>query len=174
MGTGIQSMLYPVVSGVLGVTAEGEETPNSGGEMGVSSPVEGTEDGKQATLLPGSDTVGACSCSELLLLAAVATAVNVPKEGFAPHVCAASLLAMAVVDGKEAEAWAVLADDKNNLNSWRREEDRGLLLHFLVPSTVKEAWVLIAHSSLVFGHFRPRMTRELVAWLLGAGCGPAC
>ncbi len=74
------------VSGMLGVIAEGGETPDSAGDVLVSSTAECTGGGEQAAPLSGLDT---------------AAAVSIPKEGSVPRVCVGPLFAKKTgVDGK--------------------------------------------------------------------------
>ncbi len=101
VGTDTQSAPQSVVSGMLGVTAEG--TPDSAGEVEVSSSVECNGGREQAASLLGPDTVDVCSRSESPVLTAAASSVCVPKKGSVPSVCAAPLLAKVGVDGEEAE-----------------------------------------------------------------------
>ncbi len=55
------------------------------------------------------------------------------------------------------------------MNSRRREEDKGLELHFHVSSVVEEARVLEARSGLVFGHFGVRLPRDRLALVWCSG-----
>ncbi len=114
--------------------------------------------------MPAPDMLGVCSHSEPPVLTAAATAVSIPTESSAPRVCVDSLLAKAGVAGKE-----VFPGVSNILSSQWRKEDRGLLLYFVLPSTVKEAWVLIPCIGLVFGHFGVRLTREQLRWFWWLG-----
>ncbi len=60
----------------------------------------------------------------------------------------------------EAEGRTARVESYNIVNSRRREEDGGLMLHFDVPSAVKEARVLEARNGRLFGRFGVRMTPE--------------
>ncbi len=83
VGACSQSEPHSGVSGMLGITAEGGETPNSAGKIGVFSLVECAGGGKQAAALLVPDPVGISSRSEPSLLIANVTATSVPREGSA-------------------------------------------------------------------------------------------
>ncbi|XP_063868718.1 uncharacterized protein LOC135104907 [Scylla paramamosain] len=106
VGAGTQSGLQLLESDVSGVAADGGETPDSAGEVGVSFPTGYTGGEEQAAPLLGPDTVGVWSRGEPPLLVAAATTVSVVKEGSVPRVCVTPLLAKAGVDSKEAEGRA--------------------------------------------------------------------
>ncbi len=154
VGASTQSGLHLLESDVSGVAADGGETPDSAGEVGVSFPTGYIGGEEQAGPLLGPDTVGVWSRGEPPLLVAAATAVSVVKEGSVPRVCVTPLLAKAGVDSKEAEGRPGCVESSNIVNNRRREEDRCLLLHYDVSSAIKEVRVLKARSGLIFRRLR--------------------
>ncbi len=69
---------------------------------------------------------------------------------------------------------AGLLIESNNIVKSRRRENRGLKLHFVVPSAVKKRRVQVARNGPLFGRFGVRMTLEPFTAVLVAGRGHVC